>query len=273
MDDTEVRWIPLASRRNAPNWLRSASRGLRDGSRTPLVELVLAGESEDRLLQLVNSAGLREEHRTAAPWSIKNQHRYLEAERPLDGLTPLHAAAERNYSRLASTLLEFGVQVDKVNREGLTALMAAASYGFTDVSRVLLRAGAALSAKDNSGKTALHHAMRDRDGVAEVVGLLLRERADAEACDQFGLTPLALGTALKADLAVAALLRGGALPFTVDRIGLTPFDRVPVSARGAPSQKMLPTGDRCKDGEIREALLRADKVRRGRLVTQLVGAS
>lgn len=203
----------------------------------PLTDLILAAKGEGSLLQILARSDLREEHRTARPWSIRNQHNYLEAPREVDGCTPLHVATELNYDRLVMKIVADGARVDLPDHHGRTALMLAAARGHTKTVEALLGVGAAHGAKDDSGKQPLHHAMTGSPGAAAIVGLLVRARGDVDARDRRGVTPLMLGAAGQAASAVDAVLEAGAARLGFDAAARTPLDH---AFAGAASRRRPP---------------------------------
>jgi ankyrin repeat protein len=134
----------------------------------------------------------------------------------IDKTTPLHAAASEGKLELAESLLARGAKVDAANDDGETPLHAAirtfsssVTYGFGDqtktVKRVdlapnatrmvslLLERKANANAADRNGATPLHRAARAND--IDLVRLLLSRKANANARDRDGRTPLAVAVA------------------------------------------------------------------------------
>merc|ERR1719203_1657885 len=128
-------------------------------ARLPLIDLLLLGAKEQRLVKFIEGRCLLEEHRTAAPWSITNQRSYLEASRPVDGHTPLHVAAGLDLSCLCECIVRGGARIDIPDHIGRTALMVACARGHSGSVESLLSASAAHDAVDKSGKQPLHHTM------------------------------------------------------------------------------------------------------------------
>mmetsp|Transcript_79331 Transcript_79331/g.220670 ORF Transcript_79331/g.220670 Transcript_79331/m.220670 type:complete len:299 (+) Transcript_79331:68-964(+) len=208
-----------------------------------LTELLLAGQKEKWLCELVRDDRLLEEHRTAAPWSVSNRHCYLEAARAADGQTPLHIAAGRSYHHLLRDIVAGGARVDLKDHQGRTALMVAAAHGQIQSVTALLGLRADANAIDNSQRRALHHAVhRAGDPAARVVEVLLRARAEIDARSHSGLTPLAVASAMEASPCIEVLLKHSAAPLALDRDGRTPFEHARLSRRlPAGSQPVGPT--------------------------------
>eukprot|EP00927_Polykrikos_kofoidii_P040876 TRINITY_DN34864_c0_g1_i1.p1 TRINITY_DN34864_c0_g1~~TRINITY_DN34864_c0_g1_i1.p1 ORF type:complete len:325 (+),score=41.27 TRINITY_DN34864_c0_g1_i1:115-1089(+) len=198
--------------------------------RQPLYDLIVAGEKEDKIVQLIRSRRLFEEQRTAAPWSVTNQVHYLEMAKPADGRTALHIAAEKGHARLVEAIIRGGARVDLGDHRGCTALMIAAACGGVEVIVALLRAGSSPVMADRAGRQPLHHAMHDRDWAASAVKVIVGASADMEARDEHGLTPLMLGSAT-ASPGVDALINLGARVLAFDRDGRTPLHHARLTRR------------------------------------------
>ena len=107
------------------------------------------------------------------------------------GRSPLHLAALRDMSKLATRLIEGGLCVDMQDAKGMTPLFYAAHLDMDDfeddgfcnnvkdykpVAEVLLKHGAFIDSVDNDGDTALHHAARLGD--ADLCTFLIQSDAD-----------------------------------------------------------------------------------------------
>lgn len=211
-----------------PHW---SDEPLRLPAPTPLLERMLAGEKEEALMKLICGRRLLEEHRTASPWCITNKHQYLEAANKTNGRTALHLAAERDLAQLATCLVANRARVDLQDYFGRTALMVASAAGCTQAASALLEARAALDTKDNGHRQPLHHAVQRLEAAPAMVQLLVRARADINARDVFGHTPLALASAANIAEPVAALLNNGGATITFDLQGRLPLDLAKSSRR------------------------------------------
>ena len=108
------------------------------------------------------------------------------------GQTALHVAAIYNKDKI-DYLIGKGADVNAKDNSGNTPLITAAkeySYAMTDVVTTLLNHNADLQAKDLDEMTALHWAAKQ--GLPGVVELLVEKKANAEAIDNSGKTPLDL---------------------------------------------------------------------------------
>lgn len=86
-------------------------------------------------------------------------------------------------------LLERGADIEVRNKGGLTALHAASYAGNLDVVKLLVAKGAAVNDAKNFYKMSPLHAAAE-EGHADVVAFLLANKADIEAAERNGYTPL-----------------------------------------------------------------------------------
>jgi ankyrin repeat protein len=108
-------------------------------------------------------------------------------------------------------LLDGGADVNAARGDGLTALHAAAERGHLDVAKLLISAGAELDAGTRIGRyTPLH--LAGRGGHGRVVGALVEAGADVNATtSNTGVTPVHLAAAaVGGETSVATLLDHGA---------------------------------------------------------------
>ena len=129
-----------------------------------------------------------------------------------EGQTPLFLAASNGYVKAVELLLGNKPDLEKVDRRGLTPLNSAAASGYGEVIKTLLAHGANPEAKSRDGRTPLITSIFL--GHAEVVQVLL-ERADMDAADLCGSTPLNVA-ASTGDLAIVRMLleKGASLEAT-----------------------------------------------------------
>ncbi|XP_046741311.1 BRCA1-associated RING domain protein 1-like isoform X2 [Diprion similis] len=125
--------------------------------------------------------------------SIKSQTIPKNVNKPnMKGETPLHKAClKRNIERVRS-LLEAGADPNTQDNAKWTPLFEAVSYGYYEICKLLLEAGAHPDTPVEQNRTALHAAVNCND--IEMIKLLLQYRADVNACDSSGKTPLAAVT-------------------------------------------------------------------------------
>jgi hypothetical protein len=88
----------------------------------------------------------------------------------LCGSTAIFNAILKNRTRMVSSLIKVGVDVNGKNFDGITPLMAAAEYGRTEVVRLLLQHGADLHVRNIYGQTALDIA--EKSGNTDIATLL-----------------------------------------------------------------------------------------------------
>jgi ankyrin repeat protein len=141
----------------------------------------------------------------------------------LDKETALHYAARRGDTKIASLLVEAGVDVDAKTPDGDTALYLAVRHGATGCVEVLLAAGASLKLREGHGLTpALHYAARRGD--TKIASLLVEAGVDVDAKTPDGDTALYLAVRHRATSCVEVLLAAGASPNLREGIRLTPFE-------------------------------------------------
>ncbi len=107
------------------------------------------------------------------------------------GFTPLHIASERKHSDIVRYLIDKEAVVDARNDSDQTPLWQAAWQTWhqdSEVAEILLRNGADPNARDHWGLTPLHIAAKK--GHASVVDLLLRKNAGVNSRTIKGITPL-----------------------------------------------------------------------------------
>jgi ankyrin repeat protein len=105
------------------------------------------------------------------------------------GEPPLLLASLAGHPGVVAVLLERGVDIEIRNKGGLTALHAAAYGGNLDVVKLLVAKGAAVNDSKNFYKMTPLHAAAE-EGHADVVAFLLANKADIEAKERNGYTPL-----------------------------------------------------------------------------------
>jgi len=104
--------------------------------------------------------------------------------------TALFLATKNGHEEIVFLLLNAkGIQVEK---PGATPLIAAANKGYTRIAKALLGKGADVNAVDAYGKSALMHAANQGQG--DMVKLLLENGANVAMQDSRGLDPATLAT-------------------------------------------------------------------------------
>ena len=119
-------------------------------------------------------------------------------------VTPLHLAARRGRADLVKMLLDYGVYPDAKDLYGQTSLFDAAGAGDVPTATLLLDAGAKVDAYDVDRYTPLHRAAAA--GKAEIVTLLLARGAAPAPIAKGGKTPRRLAEE-KRFTTLAALLK------------------------------------------------------------------
>lgn len=123
-----------------------------------------------------------------------------------DGFTPLHGVAGEEHTGMARLLIARGANVNAANRMGTTPLHLAA---YPAMARLLVEAGAAIEARDRGGNTPLHSATEHPE-MQDVMAQLLTMKADANARNKAGKTPLDIAIARDEPAKQALLKRYGA---------------------------------------------------------------
>ncbi len=126
-----------------------------------------------------------------------------------DGFTPLMHAIIRGSQKMASYLIDHGADVNRRNKIGQTALMLAAQSGRKQLVEELIGAGADVRAVDKEQRSAVSWAAR-RGDFPEVISMLVMFKADPDARDVRGITPLMAASLLGYSNSVAVLLTVGA---------------------------------------------------------------
>lgn len=193
-----------------------------------------------------------------------------------DHYTPLSYAAWAGELRHVEFLLKLGAQIDGRNSDGSTALMVAARERFDldGVNPIILRLivdGADVNAKDTKGASPLHYASSwpiidfswegQEDAYARTLSCLVANKAIIEAKDNDGMTPLLYAVKSGHKESFDALVKLGADPRAVDRLGRTAYTFVAESEGIGPFKQAildlkLPRSpiDLVLAGEIDEAL-------------------
>ncbi|XP_029793204.1 ankyrin repeat and SOCS box protein 3 [Suricata suricatta] len=111
------------------------------------------------------------------------------AKRTFEGFCALHLAASQGHWKIAHILLEAGADPNATTLEKTMPLFLAVENGHIDVLRLLLQYGAKVNGSHSMcGWNALHQATFQDN--AEIIKLLLKEGANKEFEDDFGITPL-----------------------------------------------------------------------------------
>lgn len=125
------------------------------------------------------------------------------------GEPPLLVAALAGHRDMVAVLLKHGADIEIRNKGGLTALHAAAYGGNLDVVTLLVEKGAAVNDAQNFYKMTPLHAAAE-EGHADIVAFLLANKAEIEAKERNGITPLSQAGWREHWAAADLLLKSGA---------------------------------------------------------------
>lgn len=134
------------------------------------------------------------------------------------GDPPLVIAALAGDADVVSLLLDRGADIEIRNKHGLTALHAAAYGGHVDVVELLVAKGAAVNDSANFYHMSPLHAAAE-EGHSDVVAFLLANKADVEAKERNGYTPLSQAAWREYWDTASLLMKAGAVCQKADLVG------------------------------------------------------
>ena len=102
--------------------------------------------------------------------------------------TPLIYASTKGYLNIVRILIEFGANIESLDKNKDTPLMMASLYGHIDVVDFLIKNGANINAVDDEGDTALHLAAMNSH--VSVIKYLLTNGANSNRKNHIGKTPI-----------------------------------------------------------------------------------
>ncbi|TVZ64683.1 ankyrin repeat protein [Rhizobium mongolense USDA 1844] len=140
------------------------------------------------------------------------------AEPDAAGEPPLLIAALAGNKDIVALLLDKGADIEIRNKGGLTALHAAAYGGHLDVVELLVSKGALINDEKNFYQMSPLHAAAE-EGHADVVAFLVAHKADIEAKERNGYTPLTQAGWRSHWDAADLLLKAGAVCQQADLVG------------------------------------------------------
>jgi len=136
--------------------------------------------------------------------------------------TPLHCATMCGDLSVVRALLDGGAHQNATSNYSRTALHWAAWYGFSPIVKELVERGTDLERKDRAGWTALHYAYSE----TEATNALLEARADVDATNTEGSTPLLLASQDSCIEVMKLLVNAKADPRIADNRKITPLHKV-----------------------------------------------
>jgi ankyrin repeat protein len=134
------------------------------------------------------------------------------------GEPALLIASLAGHADVVALLLERGSDIEVRNKGGLTALHAAAYGGNLEVVKLLVAKGAAVNDNKNFYHMSPLHAAAE-EGHADVVAFLLANKADVEATERNGYTPLSQAGWREHWDAAELLIKAGAVCQKADLVG------------------------------------------------------
>ncbi|GMH43254.1 LOW QUALITY PROTEIN: hypothetical protein BSKO_11176 [Bryopsis sp. KO-2023] len=148
-----------------------------------------------------------------------------DVESSVDGWTCLGVAVHRGHFDVVNELLIHNANVDVNVFGGNTPLMIAARRGDARILKSLLKGGAEVELKNDVGTTALHFSVEAGEST-NCVRLLLEFRAEVDALDDAGDTPLAHAAMYGNEHAIEVLLGEGANPALPNGDAVLPTEQI-----------------------------------------------
>ncbi|WVT72891.1 ankyrin repeat domain-containing protein [Sinorhizobium chiapasense] len=140
------------------------------------------------------------------------------AEPDAAGEPALLIAALKGRTEVVALLIERGCDIEIRNKGGLTALHAAAYGGNLETAKLLVAKGAGVNDVANFYRMSPLHAAAE-EGHAEIIAFLLTNKADIEAKERNGYTPLTQAGWRSHWPAAELLLKAGATCQKADLVG------------------------------------------------------
>lgn len=140
------------------------------------------------------------------------------------GWTPLSLAASKNNRALFQVLLKNGAPLSSVRQAAADEVLMAAGANAVEILDLLKAGGAGFADTDPNGMTALHFACQAETPAPDAVRWLLAAKADPNAADAAGRTPLSYAAEKDRLETVKDLLKAGASPKVLDKAKKRPAD-------------------------------------------------
>lgn len=171
----------------------------------------------------ISAAGAGPLHDAAKNGDVERVKQLLDqganvAEPDSAGEPALITASLAGHADVVAVLLDRGTDIEIRNKGGLTALHAAAYNGNLEVVKLLVEKGAAVNDSKNFYKMAPLHAAAE-EGHADVVAFLLVSKADVEAKERNGYSPLTQAGWREHWDAADLLMKAGAVCQPADLVG------------------------------------------------------
>ena len=141
------------------------------------------------------------------------------------GITPMHSAA-RTWGGTVEVLLRAGADIEAKDHDMCTPLHVSSDSGNYETTACLLQYGANPRARNSNQATPLHYAVQNEYHefvISSIILLLVRAKADVNAVDNTGRTPLHWALNTRRKNAVRILLYHKANPDIADNSGATPL--------------------------------------------------
>ena len=145
-----------------------------------------------------------------------------------DGETLLHNMAMQGDAALVAVLIENGADVNAQSPKGMTPLARAVAMGHLNVVRALLDKKADPTLRESNGQTALHW-LRKSDSAEAIAMAIVSRKADVNAQDEAGLTPVHFAAFRKIDAAINLYAKHGMDANSAGRSGVTPLHVAAIS--------------------------------------------
>ena len=183
------------------------------------------------------SAAVAEGHLPVVKYLIKNAKADVNVA-DLSGRTPIFYAVENDRTEILRFLLANGANANAKDKAGVSALMRASAKNRQECQKILLKQkGIEVNAKDNLGRSVVTYSAYapELEPIKELVGA----KADINAADNQGNTPLMNAIKAKNDRTAVYLIQQGALLTAVNQAGDTAFTLTPQFLPNSATSRVL----------------------------------